>query len=451
MGLNRNINDDSTLAYLFNKTRQGASDALGKAVEKINDALTAINNTIASIQTALNNKVSKSGDTMTGNLTIARDTSPGVLAKVTNGDITVTPGTSTNSYGLRIVDKNNVVIGMFTEVRLNDGNSGLAMYGYGGDTNHSVNTMQLLVDKSGNKSVYLNAATAWRSALGLGTMATVNSPVPVANGGTGAASSTDALANLGTLDFKNQGTALAAGKNIDTDLEFGVTYYSSSSTRTSELNGTIPVTAGFQIIQKRAYGSNASNYNYQFLTSSNGRVYYRHTSSSGVWQSWESFLDSGDLPLSIANGGTGLTASPSMLTNLASTTADTILEASPRPGITGTLAINHGGTGQTAVTTESTTSKIATAASGVTISKADFAQWGKLAIVRFELKKSSAISSNTLVATMVSGKRPAIDSPMTNSTLTDSNSYILTDGKIYVNGSFSANTTLYLTSVFMLA
>ena len=55
MGLNRNINDDSTLAYLFNKTRQGASDALQKAID-------AINATIASIQKALNNKVSKTGN-----------------------------------------------------------------------------------------------------------------------------------------------------------------------------------------------------------------------------------------------------------------------------------------------------------------------------------------------------------------------------------------------------
>lgn len=53
----------------------------------------------------------------------------------------------------------------------------------------------------------------------------------------------------------------------------------------------------------------------------------------------------GTLP--IANGGTGLTASPSMLTNLGSTTAANVLQASPRPGITGTLAVSHGGTGIT--------------------------------------------------------------------------------------------------------
>ena len=53
----------------------------------------------------------------------------------------------------------------------------------------------------------------------------------------------------------------------------------------------------------------------------------------------------GTLP--IANGGTGLTSAPSMLVNLASTTATSPLQASPRPGVTGTLPIANGGTGQT--------------------------------------------------------------------------------------------------------
>lgn len=53
----------------------------------------------------------------------------------------------------------------------------------------------------------------------------------------------------------------------------------------------------------------------------------------------------GTLP--IANGGTGLTSAPSMLVNLASTTATSPLQASPRPGVTGTLPIANGGTGAT--------------------------------------------------------------------------------------------------------
>ena len=51
--------------------------------------------------------------------------------------------------------------------------------------------------------------------------------------------------------------------------------------------------------------------------------------------------------LDVARGGTGVTANPSMLTNLGSTTAASVFAASPRPGVTGTLPIANGGTGTT--------------------------------------------------------------------------------------------------------
>ena len=53
----------------------------------------------------------------------------------------------------------------------------------------------------------------------------------------------------------------------------------------------------------------------------------------------------GTLP--IAEGGTGLTSSPSLLVDLNSTTAENILASAPRPGVTGTLGIANGGTGAT--------------------------------------------------------------------------------------------------------
>lgn len=56
-------------------------------------------------------------------------------------------------------------------------------------------------------------------------------------------------------------------------------------------------------------------------------------------------ITSGTLP--IVRGGTGVTANPSMLTNLGSTNADTVFKAYPRPGVTGTLPIANGGTGAT--------------------------------------------------------------------------------------------------------
>ena len=56
-------------------------------------------------------------------------------------------------------------------------------------------------------------------------------------------------------------------------------------------------------------------------------------------------ITSGTLPIS--RGGTGITSNPSMLINLASTSAASVFAASPRPGVTGTLPIAKGGTGAT--------------------------------------------------------------------------------------------------------
>lgn len=56
----------------------------------------------------------------------------------------------------------------------------------------------------------------------------------------------------------------------------------------------------------------------------------------------------GSAPVPIPNGGTGLTASPSMLINLASSSAADVFQASPRPGVLGVLPASHGGTGLTA-------------------------------------------------------------------------------------------------------
>lgn len=58
-----------------------------------------------------------------------------------------------------------------------------------------------------------------------------------------------------------------------------------------------------------------------------------------------STITSGTLP--VARGGTGVTSNPSMLINLASTSAASVFAASPRPGVTGTLPIANGGTGAT--------------------------------------------------------------------------------------------------------
>lgn len=73
--------------------------------------------------------------------------------------------------------------------------------------------------------------------------------------------------------------------------------------------------------------------------------------------------------LAVARGGTGVTSNPSMLVNLATTSADTVFEASPRPGVTGELPIANGGTG--AATAANARANLGVAASSHTHSAAD--------------------------------------------------------------------------------
>lgn len=56
-------------------------------------------------------------------------------------------------------------------------------------------------------------------------------------------------------------------------------------------------------------------------------------------------------PVPVANGGSGLSASPSLLVNLASAAAASVMQASPRPGVTGVLGTANGGTGSANPTT----------------------------------------------------------------------------------------------------
>ena len=88
------------------------------------------------------------------------------------------------------------------------------------------------------------------------------------------------------------------------------------------------------------YTDTAGTFNY--ISTANGAAY-----ATGS----EKFLTFGTLP--VAQGGTGLTASPSILINLSSSSASNIMQANPRPGVTGTLPVENGGTSTTSFTANS--------------------------------------------------------------------------------------------------
>lgn len=94
---------------------------------------------------------------------------------------------------------------------------------------------------------------------------------------------------------------------------------------------------------------------------------------------------------------------------------------------------------------------IIVAASGVTVSEAQYAQYGKVASVRIIAKPSAAKSGTWNVGTMGAGKRPAITIGgivWANGGLTVN---IGTGGLLQVNGSVAANTSIIILATYVVA
>ena len=115
------------------------------------------------------------------------------------------------------------------------------------------------------------------------------------------------------------------------------------------------------------------------------------------------------------------------------------------------ITVAQGGTGQTGITYTTTASDIATAATGYTISAANYSQWGKVAQVRIMGSLSSASSGEKKIATMVSGKRPRFLCAAVLSTISTASGYIDSTGGVYVNGTVAGSTTFSFLATYILA
>ena len=117
---------------------------------------------------------------------------------------------------------------------------------------------------------------------------------------------------------------------------------------------------------------------------------------------------------------------------------------------TGTLGLNRGGTGQTSTSATTTIADIATAASDCEITTAQYACWGKVAMVRLTVKKTSAVSSGTTsLCTIVSGKRPKYPAAAVWSY--NKTAQISTAGVVQVSGAISAGASLTILGTYVLA
>lgn len=126
-------------------------------------------------------------------------TSPGYVGKYTNMTDTTAPSSNTNCFGFRIRDKNDANIALYTDYWGSNGSQGVMISGY---RNGVANALYMLVTSSGERYVSVSSPAAWRTALGLGTVAT-QSTVAIANGGTGKTTAAEANAALGAKYWKN--------------------------------------------------------------------------------------------------------------------------------------------------------------------------------------------------------------------------------------------------------
>ena len=114
------------------------------------------------------------------------------------------------------------------------------------------------------------------------------------------------------------------------------------------------------------------------------------------------------------------------------------------------IPVTRGGSGQAETGSTDTVSEIATAASGCSITTAQYAWWGKVAMVRLTVKKTAAVSSGTTtLCTLVEGKRPKYMAPA--QWRWNNGASISTSGAVQVNGSISANASITVCAAYILA
>lgn len=178
-----------------------------------------------------------------------------------------------------------------------------------------------------------NTVAGARNALKLGN---TDGPVPVANGGTGLTTNPSMVTNLGTT---------AAANVLQTAPRPGVTGIlplgngGTGQTSTKGIRNSIGIGGEVSDAVPVANGGTGLKASPSMLTNLGS------TAAANVLQASPRPGVTGTLP--VGNGGTGITSNPSMITNLGTTAAASVFQAAPRPGVTGTLPVANGGTGQT--------------------------------------------------------------------------------------------------------
>lgn len=114
------------------------------------------------------------------------------------------------------------------------------------------------------------------------------------------------------------------------------------------------------------------------------------------------------------------------------------------------LSIANGGSGMSAVASDTTISNIVVAGTGMTINTAYYRRWGMIAMVRIQMTAGYNHTSGTVtLGTLVQYKRPSVQAAANISNL--GNGYINPNGEILFGGTFSSGNIITVVSTFILA
>ena len=118
--------------------------------------------------------------------------------------------------------------------------------------------------------------------------------------------------------------------------------------------------------------------------------------------------------------------------------------------VSGTLAVNRGGTGQAGTSASTVIANVAVAAPGCTLTTTQFAYWGKVAMLRLVVRKTAAVSSGTTtLATIVEGRRPRYYAMAERGW--GEGARITPAGEVQVNGAIAANESITILSTYVVA
>ena len=150
---------------------------------------------------------------------------------------------------------------------------------------------------------------------------------------------------VGFLDLKKIGTVIASNTNLN-NVECG-NYYSENATKSATLVNGPTTDSGFRLITMAGYGGTRKH---QFAFGSNYNLYYRIYDDTS-WTAWYTIART----ISTVAAASKLATARTIRTNLGSTsTASFDGTANITPGITGILAVSHGGTGASSASTART-------------------------------------------------------------------------------------------------